>query len=146
MKTTHVITVLSALALCAFRSSDIHHAKGNRAYQEVRNFAWERICRPLNQAPGSTGGDHPEEYFSRCPSGHQPVITTQRDSVRTDSYVNGRILYYRGCSGKTIAEFKVNMAMNFVMIREGRGHPYMSVSEWAKRKTGVKEERRVVKG
>jgi hypothetical protein len=98
-------------------------------YAEVFNYVTEYICKPIRSQLKANYSNNPKDYFSRCPSGYQSRIVTARDSVTTNRYVSGKILFYRGCAPREVCVFKVCVDSGFAVVRS-KGGEYMSVEKW----------------
>lgn len=141
-KITAAFSVLSCLLLLSSYTLNPASAPAETSnssideYYEVYSFIEQRICLPMYDSIKVRPGRGSGKEFSRCPSGYEPVFAIKSDSVKTGSFVNGRIVYYRGCNPSYICHFKVCVSKNFVMIKSGGGD-YLSVGAWIKRKNAL---------
>lgn len=143
-----VKTALLAAACLTFFSAytpQAHFVKSKDEYSAVLDFIYDNICIPLeNGVKEEPAKNISVKVFSRCPSGYDPNILSKTDSVTTDRFVNGKIVYYKGCNPYYVCNFKVCVNRNFVMLRSG-SKEYVSVNTWIQRRN-AKTEKVVVKG
>jgi hypothetical protein len=80
------------------------------------------------------------EYFSRCPSGYSSQIAGEREVVKTDRDVFGKIVFYKGCGQKYICDFKVCVDKAEAYVKNKGTNDYITVQEWlaSKNKTQTK--------
>jgi hypothetical protein len=103
-------------------------------YNKVSEFVYENICKPISEELSVNHANNMNSYISRCPSGYNSHMTTKTDSVKPDRFVNGKIVFYKGCSPKYICDFKVCVAKNFIVVKNKEAKEWLSVNEWLKRK------------
>ena len=103
-------------------------------YDKVNTFAWDHVCKPISEGLKRGASKNKADYFSRCPSGYTPEMTSKTDSVKTDKFVNGKVVFYKGCNPTYICDYKICVAKNFAMVRSKGTKDYMSVADWLKSK------------
>lgn len=99
-------------------------------YIKVLEYVEANICTPMRNKLKAGYGSNPKDYFSRCPSGYEPEFVLATDSVTTDRFVTGKILFYKGCVPKDVCRFKVCVDKGFAVVRSKNSKEYMSVSKW----------------
>lgn len=124
--------ILSSYTLTPSQPETIAATTVINPYYQVQEFVMQNICEVLEKDLNRGNGSISSNHFSRCPSGYSPNITTKKDSVTPDRYVNGRIVLYRGCSSEYVCDFKVCKSNNFIMVRS-KGSSYMSLRAWIDR-------------
>jgi hypothetical protein len=97
-------------------------------WNKVQAFVDENITDPIADKDKNSSGKM--SAFSRCPSGYQSDILAEAKDVKTDKMIFGSIVYYRGCSPKTICDYKVCVDKNIALVKNHGAKEYMSVNEW----------------
>ncbi len=105
-----------------------------KEYHEVQQYVEENICEPIRKNYVLKHGKSSLHSFSRCPSGYHSEMITATDSVKTDRFVNGEIVFYKGCESSYICDFKVCVEKGFAVVRSKGSKNYISVNEWLQRR------------
>lgn len=140
LKTVCILVILiSGLLASSFTNNKVKettHSLNNNweEYNKVREYVSENICTPLSEHLNINHSKSAIKYFGRCPSGYEPEIQMVVDSVRTNRFVNGSIVFYKGCTPNYVCHFKVFVTKGFAVVRSKGSKEYMSVNEWIKLK------------
>lgn len=102
---------------------------GEEATEKVYAFVYEQVCEVLAKSITAPNGSR-VQHFSRCPSGYYPQINGPGTVVSTDGYVNGKIVFYRGCKPLYVCDFKVCVDRQYVVLRTRGDKNYLGVSAW----------------
>lgn len=105
-------------------------------YSKVQEYAYKHICVPISKGLISDKKTT-VKYFSRCPSGYQTEMGIEVDSIATNKFVNGEVVFYKGCEPEYVCDFKVCVDRNFAMVRSKGSKEYMSVSAWIQKKNNA---------
>ncbi len=73
------------------------------------------------------------EMMSRCPSGYQ-YWTTDTNTAATVRY--GAIQYFKGCDGKEICKFRIDVLTGLVLLKPKRSKEYLTVREFERKHWG----------
>lgn len=140
LKTAFILVILiSGLLSSSFTNSKVKESTYSlnnnwEEYNKVREFISENICTHLSNNLNVSHANNVIKYFGRCPSGYVPEIQVAVDSVRTNRFVNGTIVFYKGCTPNYVCHFKVFVEKGFAVVRSKGSKQYMSVNEWIKLK------------
>lgn len=134
-----LVILISGLLSSSFTNSKVKETSNSlnnnwEEYNKVREYISENICAHLSNNLNVSHGKSAIKYFGRCPSGYEPEITIAMDSVRTNRFVNGTIVFYKGCTPNYVCHFKVLVDKGFAVVRSKGSKEYMSVTEWIKLK------------
>jgi hypothetical protein len=129
-----------AFALCSFKNNvstttvNVKTAVDDEwaEWNKVQAFVDANITEPIAEKNKNTSNKM--SSFSRCPSGYQSDILADVKDVKTDKVVLGSIVYYRGCSPKTICDYKVCVEKNIALVKHEGTKEYIPVKEWLAQK------------
>jgi hypothetical protein len=147
------IALIVGIALSSFTFKKVNAYKKSNSmvtiksnwdeYNKVNEFVRKNICSVIRQNESGNNGGSKLDYISRCPSGYQPQIADNVDSVKVDRIVYGKINNYKGCSRNYVCDFKVCVSKGIALVKTKEMKEYVNVKEWLAKKDKTSS---VVKG